>query len=266
MRPPAADLARSRPRLLGAVAVAAALTLLPAGVALAAPAAAATHRPAAVAAARPALVTAVPAGRARSLRLRSPAMRGEDVKALQRRLIALHYDMSRTVTGVFTAETHHAVVAFQKQNGLGRDGVVGPRTRAKLARPSRPRPRSPRSGYYVEINKAKQLLYLFHGSRVAKIAGVSTGSGRRYQQDGATHVARTPEGRFRIQRQINGWRKSKLGLLYRPKYFYGGYAIHGSYSVPPYPVSHGCVRVTIRAMDRLWRLLPVGRRVFVYRR
>jgi len=36
--------------------------------------------------------------------------------------------------------------------------------------------------------------------------------------------------------------------------------------VPAYPASHGCVRVSLSAMDMLWRSgrVPVGRRVTVY--
>ena len=42
-------------------------------------------------------------------------------------------------------------------------------------------------------------------------------------------------------------------------------AVHGSWSVPAYPASHGCVRVTIAVMDRLYNGLPVGLPVKVYR-
>jgi N-acetylmuramoyl-L-alanine amidase len=35
--------------------------------------------------------------------------------------------------------------------------------------------------------------------------------------------------------------------------------------VPAYPASHGCVRVTVPAMNRLWPLLRVGMPVSVYR-
>jgi N-acetylmuramoyl-L-alanine amidase len=31
--------------------------------------------------------------------------------------------------------------------------------------------------------------------------------------------------------------------MYRPNYFYGGYAVPGMTSVPAYPASHGCVRM-----------------------
>jgi peptidoglycan hydrolase-like protein with peptidoglycan-binding domain len=43
--------------------------------------------------------------------------------------------------GVFGSATYHSVIAFQKVQGLPRDGIVGPATWAKLARPYIPAPR-----------------------------------------------------------------------------------------------------------------------------
>ena len=83
--------------------------------------------------------------------------------------------------------------------------------------------------------------------------------------DGDVRVAVTPLGGFQIQRKIDAWRKSDLGLLYRPAYFIGGYALHGAPSVPPFPASHGCIRITIAAMDRWFDRLPVGTPMLVYR-
>ena len=98
-----------------------------------------------------------------------------------------------------------------------------------------------------------------------RILDVSTGSGKLYEQDGVTHRAVTPLGSFAITRKINDpAHKSPLGILYRPAYFYGGYAVHGSSSVPTYPASHGCVRITDPAMDRLYDLLVVGTPVTVF--
>jgi lipoprotein-anchoring transpeptidase ErfK/SrfK len=51
----------------------------------------------------------------------------------------------------------------------------------------------------------------------------------------------------------------------RPNYFYRGYALHGSTSVPTSAASHGCVRLTIPAMNRVWSQLVIGERVYVYR-
>jgi lipoprotein-anchoring transpeptidase ErfK/SrfK len=35
--------------------------------------------------------------------------------------------------------------------------------------------------------------------------------------------------------------------------------------VPFYPASHGCVRITNSAMNRLFSMLTIGMRVYVYR-
>jgi lipoprotein-anchoring transpeptidase ErfK/SrfK len=47
-------------------------------------------------------------------------------------------------------------------------------------------------------------------------------------------------------------------------YFTGGYAIHGNPSVPPYPASHGCVRVPMWAAPVLYDEMPDGTVVYVY--
>jgi lipoprotein-anchoring transpeptidase ErfK/SrfK len=80
-------------------------------------------------------------------------------------------------------------------------------------------------------------------------------------------TAVTPVGTFKIDRERpDGWWIGDLGQIYRPKYFVGGVAIHGSMSVPAYPASHGCVRVTVKAMDFIWdnNILPRGTQVLVY--
>src|SRR4029453_14684149 len=59
---------------------------------------------------------------------------GPAVKALQQRLHELGYQVQEA-DGQFGPETQHSVVAFQKVNRLGRDGVGGPITRKALASP-----------------------------------------------------------------------------------------------------------------------------------
>jgi N-acetylmuramoyl-L-alanine amidase len=189
---------------------------------------------------------------------------GRAVEALQRRLAELGYQVHEA-DGQFGPETHHAVVAFQKVNRIGRDGVVGPVTRKALERPRVPRPRSRKAGFHVEADLTLQVVYLVRDGRIREILDASSGSGQNYTVRGDVRVAVTPLGDFRIQRKIDAWRKSDLGLLYRPAYFIGGYALHGAPSVPAFPASHGCIRITTTAMDRLFDRLPVGTPMLVYR-
>jgi lipoprotein-anchoring transpeptidase ErfK/SrfK len=74
----------------------------------------------------------------------------------------------------------------------------------------------------------------------------------------------TPVGQFAVYRKVSGFDPSPLGVLYDPLYFTGGYAIHGNPSVPPYPASHGCVRVPMWAAPILFAELPYGTPVDVY--
>jgi hypothetical protein len=189
---------------------------------------------------------------------------GRAVEALQRRLAELGYQVHE-VDGQFGSETHHAVVAFQKVNRLDRDGVVGPVTRKALERPRVPGPRSRKAGFHVEADLTLQVVYLVKDGKIQEILDASSGSGQNYTVDGDVRVAVTPLGNFQIQRKIDAWRKSDLGLLYRPAYFTGGYALHGAPSVPAFPASHGCIRITTVAMDRLFDRLPVGTPMLVYR-
>jgi peptidoglycan hydrolase-like protein with peptidoglycan-binding domain len=188
---------------------------------------------------------------------------GQAVKDLQRRLADLGYQV-RQVDGEFGSETAHAVVAFQKVNRIGRDGVVGPHTRKALAQPRRPSPRSGK-GFHIEADLTLQVVYVVRDGKIQQILDASSASGQQYVSRGQVHTAVTPLGSFTVQRKLPGWRKSELGLLWKPAYFTGGYALHGSPSVPPFPASHGCIRVTMTAMDELAPRLPVGTPFLVYR-
>ncbi len=194
-----------------------------------------------------------------------PGLTGSDVLDVERRLAGLRYDVG-AVDGRFDYDTTHAVAAFQKVQGLPRTSVVDQATWSRLlGTPSQPALRYPRSGTWVEVDLTRQVLYVGSAGGLYRIVDISSGSGLLFTSDGVTSRAITPTGRFRIERKINAWRTSRLGQLYRPAYFVGGYAIHGSHSVPTYPASHGCIRVTIPAMDRLYSPLAVGTPVWVYR-
>ena len=190
--------------------------------------------------------------------------RGQAVAALQGRLSSLGYWLA-AADGNFGLTTQQAVYALQKAAGLTADGVYGPKTAAALDKGVLPRARSA-SGHVIEINLTMGLLMIVNGGKVAAVLNTSTGGGYTYTSGGVTAVARTPTGQFRIFRSVDGMDVSPLGELWRPRYFYGGYAVHGSDSVPPYPVSHGCVRLSYPAIDWIWATgqAPIGTEVRVY--
>ncbi|MEU4694629.1 peptidoglycan-binding protein [Actinoplanes sp. NPDC023714] len=193
-----------------------------------------------------------------------PGTEGADVLALQQRLTELGY-WNGKADGKFGGTTQQAVFALQKAAKLGRDGVVGPKTRQALDSGVRPEARST-DGVVVEIDLKRQLLLLVADGEIEQIFNTSTGSNEFYEQEGETYLADTPRGKFKVSRQIDGWRDAPLGLLWRPKYFNGGIAVHGAPSVPAHPASHGCARVSIAAMNWLWTndKIPIKTRVWVY--
>ena len=183
---------------------------------------------------------------------------------MQRRLRQLRY-YGGALDGRAGPALRSAVMAFQKVNRLGVDGTVGPRTRAALAAPRSPvlRHRSPADR--VEVDLDRQVLYVVDDGRITRILPVSSGNGQTYRQkDGSTARALTPVGTYRISRRIVGVRNADLGTLYDPQYFYRGWAIHGSNSVPAGPASHGCVRVTRADATYLLGAIGVGTTVHLY--
>ena len=179
---------------------------------------------------------------------------GTVVAELGRRLATLGYVVPPASTS-FDGELLDAVYAFQKVQGLDRTGIVTPAVWAKLDNPLRPKPRYAQPADHIEVNVARQVLYVVRGGRVTAIVPVSTaGVAGDY----------TPRGRFAIYRKVLGFDPSPLGTLYDPMYFTGGYAIHGNPSVPPYPASHGCVRVPMWIAPTLYATNDYGETVYVY--
>jgi hypothetical protein len=192
-----------------------------------------------------------------------PGSLGGSVEAVQRRLLELGYWVP--VNGRFDEVMRQAVYALEKSAGLPRRGQVGAAERNALEDAVRPPARS-KAGMVIEIDKARQIITVVNDGQPRWIFNTSTGNGKPYTQDGRRAVANTPVGSFRIERAINGVRVSDLGELFRPRYFVGGYAIHGSPSIPPFPASHGCARVSNAAINFIWdaNIMPIGTPVLVY--
>ncbi|MBO1754909.1 L,D-transpeptidase family protein [Allobranchiibius sp. CTAmp26] len=167
--------------------------------------------------------------------------------------------------GQFGFVVQQAVWAVQKANGISRTGIIDAATWTAIDGKYRPTPRY--SGNHIEIDKTRQLLLVARGGRSAITLNTSTGSGRTFNYMGHPAIARTPSGNFKIYRKTTtGWVYGPLGGLYKPFYFVGGIAVHGSPSIPPYPDSHGCCRVSTAAQDYLISGggLQMSEQVYVY--
>jgi peptidoglycan hydrolase-like protein with peptidoglycan-binding domain len=190
--------------------------------------------------------------------------KGEAVMALEQRLSDLKYLVGK-VDGSFDANTRHGVIAFQKVEGLSRSGIVDDATSARLATASTPAPKYSSPANHIEVDIPRQVVFVVRGGAVSAIVPTSTGTNKNFTADGWTRRAITPNGRFTVTRKINGMRISPLGELYKPSYFNGGIAFHGSGSIPTSPASHGCVRLPMGFADWFFNeAAPVGQVVFVH--
>jgi peptidoglycan hydrolase-like protein with peptidoglycan-binding domain len=198
---------------------------------------------------------------------------GADVTALQKRLRALHYDVGPP-SDFYGWDLLHAVTAFQKVQGFSRTGAADPDVWARLAHPKVPHLiHTDVSGTSVEVDLTRQILMIGENGKVWRILDTSTAGGYTYTDSaGYAATAITPTGFFHIEYKIDHLVKDKLGELFRPSYFdSSGDAIHGEgdtdsgYDVPPYPASHGCVRITDNAVDRYYNVFAIGTPVWIYR-
>ncbi|GGB45213.1 peptidoglycan-binding protein [Flexivirga endophytica] len=190
--------------------------------------------------------------------------RGSSVTYLQQRLNAVGY-WCGAADGVFGGQTQQAVFALQKAWSLVRDGIVGPLTWTRVASNTR-RPARYGYGHRIEIDKSRQLLLVVWGSTVRYTLNTSTGANKPFYAWGRWYDGRTPSGKFTVRSHVNGWQTGALGSMYKPYYFNGGIAVHGSTSVPTYNASHGCCRLSLAAQDKLIGsgYLVNGRQVYVY--
>jgi peptidoglycan hydrolase-like protein with peptidoglycan-binding domain len=172
--------------------------------------------------------------------------RGPAVAALEQRLRDLHYAVHDT-DGVFDENVEQDVYAFQDVNRLAPTGVVTPSLWARLARANVPFARY--GGDHVEVDKARQVLFLVRGGKVTLVTHVSTGA-----------TGNTPLGVWHVYGKVAGW----SWVLWYPSYFLRGFAIHGYPDVPPYPASHGCVRIPMWLAPVIYPQIPVGSSIYIY--
>lgn len=176
---------------------------------------------------------------------------GPLVLLLESRLAELHYPCG-TVDTVYDECTRDAVMAFEKVEGLHRDGVADSQVWEHLFAAQTPMPKLSEGGDRIEVDLSRQVMFVIRGGAVAEVVHVSTGK------------RGTPTGHGKIWLKQAGWQHCPVGWMYYPSYFWPSIAIHGSSSVPPYPASHGCVRTPIWIAAHIFDELPMGMSVDVY--
>lgn len=198
---------------------------------------------------------------------------GEPTRVLQERLNQLGFWCGEA-DGLYGKATSQAVMAFQKYHALPTTAEVDAATAALITSVEERARGAADNGTLVEVDKTKQLLFLIVDGKTLWTFNTSTGSEIPYEavnQKQPWKVERgdsvTPSGLWVVDRQRpDGWWEGDLGKIYRPKYFRGGVAVHGMTSIPDYPASHGCVRVSVPAMDFIWDLdlVNIGTPVWVH--
>ena len=176
----------------------------------------------------------------------------EQAKWVEQTLSDLSYRPG-VIDGVYDSRTRMAVIAFQKWEGMTRDGVVSSAVINRLQTAGRPKPsKSGATNPWIEVNKTKQVLLYCKNGAVVWTLPVSTGS--------ASVGIVTPSGTFKVLRKT-----LETSPRYRPLYITTGLlAIHGYPRVPTYPASHGCIRTPMWDQDALYPLIPVGTYVYIY--
>ena len=218
---------------------------------------------------------------------------GEDVKAVQQRLIELGFAPG-PVDGLFGSGTQQAVWAYEKlilktprANAKGR--VTNDMWQVMQDRITIPPRRPTTSGStHVEIYVPEQVLVVFVDNLPKLITHISTGV---QNPDGTPQKwceiltldtdangeplpepvtkdecadAKTPGGVFRFTRRYEGKRVGPLGGMMNPVYFNYGIAIHGADNVPLEPASHGCVRLNQTIAKIFPAMVKKGDLVYVW--
>ena len=168
---------------------------------------------------------------------------------LEYRLYRLDHYALPGVDSVYDASTADAVLAFQKVHGLPRTGAVDLRL-WRVLRTSGPPHARVRSGEHIEVDKTRQVLFEVRSGKVVSVSQVSTGA-----------TGNTPVGLWHVYAKGPG---TNAKGMYDSLFFLRGFAIHGYYSVPSYPASHGCVRTPFWFARELYSRWGVGASVYVF--
>ena len=178
------------------------------------------------------------------------------IRQVQSKLAKLGYLPRDAVDGLNGYRTQQAVIAFQSWEGLGRDGVVGPQTSAALATAGRPKPAGGGPAKRIEVYIERGVTLLIAGGRTKRAIHSSAGA----------PGTDTPTGRYQVfRKELRSWSVPFETWLPYASYFNNGIAFHEYPDVPPYPASHGCVRLPAPEAPGVYAFASIGTTVVVYR-
>lgn len=183
----------------------------------------------------------------------APGQRSVAAQLLQQELAGLHYAVPRS--GRFDDATARAVLAFRKLADLARTEQASRIVFERLAAGAGSfHVRYPGQGAHFEGDLTHQVLAeVLPGGRVRKIYEMSSGK----------PSTPTVIGNFHVYLKTLG--TNEKGMV-DANYFIDGYAIHGYADVPPYPASHGCLRIPVADAAAVYAWAGFGFPVDVYYR
>jgi hypothetical protein len=210
----------------------------------------------------------------------SPGDRGDAVEYLQQQLadallyrgpVDGHYpddewdhpgDMTAAVYAFHKLYRDPQGDAWTRDDRVGRQWTMEDWDRLRRFTPESPVDREGEPNR-IEVDARREVMWLILDGEVAGIFHVSIGGEYWFYEGGQRKIAHTPRGDFDIDGYSYG--RKENGFQYKSWWFEQSYyAVHGFWKVPPYPASHGCVRVTYDEADWLTARLQVGWLVHVW--
>jgi L,D-transpeptidase catalytic domain len=216
--------------------------------------------------------------------------KGDDVLMVQKRLKDLAFDPGPKLDGIYGEQTAQAVWAYKKlvvgeRWDVDLSSKITPETWDRMQDPLGWTPQktgdTPR---HLEVFLPQQVAVLVVDGQIRLITHISTGNGKKWctnrrplseiTESGPTTTAAvapkwcgesvTPAGSYRFWAKRDGIYAGYYGDLFKPTFFNGGIAVHGFDDVPPYPASHGCIRMPNHIAEYFQSLVRIGDQVFVF--
>ena len=122
---------------------------------------------------------------------------------------------------------------------------------------------------YMLANETCQTMTYVKANRIVRVMPISTGTAGHATPNGLYTMGSTRPGwscstlypescgyhteGMNAKYNTKGVLYSRYGNMYNKRSVNGNILVHGSTSVPTYPASHGCIRVTVADSDWMWR-------------